>query len=192
MYTVLANMYIHILHIYMHVVYVGRVNCEFMLSFPKTYMLILLSGSVSISWDRWKQNICLGGCRGICYICSVQGCCKWGDTFWFSSHVSEKMLGSRYKIIEQWKLAFVALFHVNFASVVLRLWNDDIFFLMTLIIKKLFVQLKPVLEEIESRSARKEYVQILAECHRLYCEQRLSLVSSFLEYNLVSFLSACN
>ncbi|KAL0683356.1 hypothetical protein Bca4012_050204 [Brassica carinata] len=37
-------------------------------------------------------------------------------------------------------------------------------------------ELKPVLEEIESRSARKEYVQILAECHRLYCDQRLSLV----------------
>ncbi|CAN6845021.1 unnamed protein product [Brassica oleracea] len=37
-------------------------------------------------------------------------------------------------------------------------------------------ELKPVLEEIESRSARKEYVQILAECHRLYCDQWLSLV----------------
>ena len=39
------------------------------------------------------------------------------------------------------------------------------------------LQLKPVLEEIESRSSRKEYVQLLAECHKLYCEQRLSLVS---------------
>lgn len=38
-------------------------------------------------------------------------------------------------------------------------------------------QLKPVLEEIESRSLKKEYVQILEECHKLYCEQRLSLVS---------------
>lgn len=39
------------------------------------------------------------------------------------------------------------------------------------------LQLKPVLEEIESRSQRKEYVQILADCHKLYCEHRLSLVS---------------
>ncbi|KAL4654547.1 hypothetical protein ACB092_01G387200 [Castanea dentata] len=39
------------------------------------------------------------------------------------------------------------------------------------------IHLKSVLEEIESRSSRKEYVQLLAECHKLYCEQRLSLVS---------------
>ncbi|XP_050147579.1 uncharacterized protein LOC126622959 [Malus sylvestris] len=38
-------------------------------------------------------------------------------------------------------------------------------------------ELKPVLEEIESRASRKEYTQILTECHKLYCEQRLSLVS---------------
>ncbi|KAJ7980515.1 conserved oligomeric Golgi complex subunit 3-like [Quillaja saponaria] len=37
-------------------------------------------------------------------------------------------------------------------------------------------ELKPVLEEIESRSSRKEYSQVLAECHRLYSEQRLSLI----------------
>ncbi|XP_048227870.1 conserved oligomeric Golgi complex subunit 3 isoform X2 [Ricinus communis] len=37
-------------------------------------------------------------------------------------------------------------------------------------------ELKPVSEEIESRSSRKEYAQILADCHKLYCEQRLSLV----------------
>ncbi|KAL4561538.1 hypothetical protein LXL04_033705 [Taraxacum kok-saghyz] len=37
-------------------------------------------------------------------------------------------------------------------------------------------ELKPVLEEIERRSSRKEYVQILSECHRVYCEQRLSLL----------------
>lgn len=63
-----------------------------------------------------------------------------------------------------------------------------IFFLITLKLNFFLVQLKPVLEEIESRSARKEYVQILSECHRLYCEQRLSLVSSFsgLQYALVS------
>nr|CAD1827297.1 unnamed protein product [Ananas comosus var. bracteatus] len=32
-------------------------------------------------------------------------------------------------------------------------------------------ELKPVLGEIESRSSRKEYAQILSECHKLYCEQ---------------------
>lgn len=39
------------------------------------------------------------------------------------------------------------------------------------------MQLKLLLEDIESRSSRKEYVHILSECHRLYCEQRFSLVS---------------
>ncbi|KAL6013462.1 hypothetical protein ACLOJK_003960 [Asimina triloba] len=34
----------------------------------------------------------------------------------------------------------------------------------------LILQLKPALVEIESRSSRKEYAQVLAECHRLYCE----------------------
>ena len=42
------------------------------------------------------------------------------------------------------------------------------------------LQLKPVLEEIESRSSRNEYSQLLAECHKLFCEQRLSLVSFFI------------
>ncbi|CAN0920500.1 Conserved oligomeric Golgi complex subunit 3 [Linum grandiflorum] len=44
-------------------------------------------------------------------------------------------------------------------------------------------ELKPVLEEVEGRSARKEYVLMLAECHKLYCEQRLSLVCQ-LEHQL--------
>uniref|UniRef100_F6HBC5 Disease resistance protein winged helix domain-containing protein n=1 Tax=Vitis vinifera TaxID=29760 RepID=F6HBC5_VITVI len=30
--------------------------------------------------------------------------------------------------------------------------------------------LNPLLEDIESRSSRKESVQILSECHKLYCE----------------------
>ena len=42
------------------------------------------------------------------------------------------------------------------------------------------MQLKQLLEEIESRSSRKEYGQILAECHKLYCEQRLSLVRRYM------------
>jgi hypothetical protein len=39
------------------------------------------------------------------------------------------------------------------------------------------VQLQALLAEMESRAARKEYQQLLADCHALYCEQRLALVS---------------
>ncbi|KAI4344665.1 hypothetical protein L6164_011864 [Bauhinia variegata] len=48
-------------------------------------------------------------------------------------------------------------------------------------------ELKPILEEIESRSSRKEYGQILAECHRLYCEQRLSLVRGIVYQRISEF-----
>ncbi|CAL5328750.1 unnamed protein product [Camellia sinensis] len=48
-------------------------------------------------------------------------------------------------------------------------------------------ELKPVLEEIESRSPRKEYAQILAECHKLYCEQRLSLVKGIVHQRISEF-----
>ncbi|KAK6945655.1 Conserved oligomeric Golgi complex, subunit 3, partial [Dillenia turbinata] len=48
-------------------------------------------------------------------------------------------------------------------------------------------ELKPVLEEIESRSTRKEYGQILAECHKLYCEQRLSLIRGIVHHRISEF-----
>ncbi|XP_054806000.1 conserved oligomeric Golgi complex subunit 3 [Prosopis cineraria] len=48
-------------------------------------------------------------------------------------------------------------------------------------------ELKPVLEEIESRSSRKEYGQILSECHRLYCEQRLSLIRGIVQRRISEF-----
>ncbi|KAJ6823791.1 conserved oligomeric Golgi complex subunit 3-like [Iris pallida] len=48
-------------------------------------------------------------------------------------------------------------------------------------------ELKPVLEEIESRSSRKEYFQILTECHRLYCEQRLSLIKGIVQHRVTEF-----
>lgn len=48
-------------------------------------------------------------------------------------------------------------------------------------------ELKPVLEEIESRSSKKEYVQILEECHKLYCEQRLSLVKGIVQQRISEF-----
>ncbi|KAL0426741.1 UNVERIFIED_CONTAM: Conserved oligomeric Golgi complex subunit [Sesamum latifolium] len=48
-------------------------------------------------------------------------------------------------------------------------------------------ELKPVLEEIESRKPRKEYVQLLTECHKLYCEQRLSLVRGIAHQRISEF-----
>ncbi|KAB5538326.1 hypothetical protein DKX38_015859 [Salix brachista] len=48
-------------------------------------------------------------------------------------------------------------------------------------------ELKPILEEIESRSSRKEYAQILADCHKLYCEQRLSLVKGIVHQRISEF-----
>ncbi|XP_042485003.1 conserved oligomeric Golgi complex subunit 3 [Macadamia integrifolia] len=48
-------------------------------------------------------------------------------------------------------------------------------------------ELKPLLEEIESRASRKEYAQLLAECHRLYCEQRLSLVRGIVHQRVSEF-----
>ncbi|CAN1761345.1 Conserved oligomeric Golgi complex subunit 3 [Linum perenne] len=48
-------------------------------------------------------------------------------------------------------------------------------------------ELEPVLKEIEGRSARKEYVLMLAECHKLYCEQRLSLVKGIVQQRISEF-----
>ncbi|KAM6583691.1 hypothetical protein CsatB_010693 [Cannabis sativa] len=48
-------------------------------------------------------------------------------------------------------------------------------------------ELKPVLKEIESRSSRKEYIQLLAECHKLYCEQRLSLIKGIVYQRISEF-----
>ncbi|KAK4479013.1 hypothetical protein RD792_014522 [Penstemon davidsonii] len=48
-------------------------------------------------------------------------------------------------------------------------------------------ELKPVLEEIESRKPRKEYGQILMECHKLYCEQRLLLVRGIVHQRISEF-----
>ncbi|KAG1366679.1 putative conserved oligomeric Golgi complex subunit 3 [Cocos nucifera] len=48
-------------------------------------------------------------------------------------------------------------------------------------------ELKPLLGELESRSTRKEYAQLVTECHKLYCEQRLSLVKSILQQRISEF-----
>ncbi|KAG6511050.1 hypothetical protein ZIOFF_029099 [Zingiber officinale] len=47
-------------------------------------------------------------------------------------------------------------------------------------------EMKPILAEIESRT-RKEYTQILKECHKLYCEQRLSLVKGIVQQRISEF-----
>ncbi|XP_074280825.1 conserved oligomeric Golgi complex subunit 3 isoform X2 [Silene latifolia] len=48
-------------------------------------------------------------------------------------------------------------------------------------------ELKLVLEEIECRSSRKEYTQLLAECHKLYCEQRHSLLRGIVQQRISEF-----
>uniref|UniRef100_M1CJI3 Conserved oligomeric Golgi complex subunit 3 n=1 Tax=Solanum tuberosum TaxID=4113 RepID=M1CJI3_SOLTU len=48
-------------------------------------------------------------------------------------------------------------------------------------------ELKPILEEIESRTPRKEYIQLLEECHKLYCEQRLSLIRDIVQQRISEF-----
>ncbi|XP_062191897.1 conserved oligomeric Golgi complex subunit 3-like isoform X2 [Phragmites australis] len=48
-------------------------------------------------------------------------------------------------------------------------------------------ELKPILGEIESRSSRKEYAQILSECHSLFCEQRLYLVRGTVQQRISEF-----
>ncbi|WVZ65610.1 hypothetical protein U9M48_014942 [Paspalum notatum var. saurae] len=48
-------------------------------------------------------------------------------------------------------------------------------------------ELKPMLSEIESRSSRKEYAQILSECHSLFCEQRLYLIRGMVQQRISEF-----
>ncbi|KAL3535471.1 hypothetical protein ACH5RR_003932 [Cinchona calisaya] len=48
-------------------------------------------------------------------------------------------------------------------------------------------ELKSVLEEIETRRPGKEYIQMLSECHMLYCEQRLSLVRGIVQQRISEF-----
>uniref|UniRef100_A0A803M8V6 Conserved oligomeric Golgi complex subunit 3 n=1 Tax=Chenopodium quinoa TaxID=63459 RepID=A0A803M8V6_CHEQI len=48
-------------------------------------------------------------------------------------------------------------------------------------------ELKLVLEEIESRSSRKEYSQLLIECHKVYSEQRLSLLKGIVQQRISDF-----
>ncbi|KAL3677978.1 hypothetical protein R1sor_020934 [Riccia sorocarpa] len=48
-------------------------------------------------------------------------------------------------------------------------------------------ELKVLMEELESRGSRKEYAQILTDCHTLYCEQRLSLVQGVVSQRISEY-----
>ncbi|KAJ1691405.1 hypothetical protein LUZ63_015560 [Rhynchospora breviuscula] len=48
-------------------------------------------------------------------------------------------------------------------------------------------ELKPILKEIEDRASRKEYAQILSECHKLYCEQRLYLLKGIVQQRVSEY-----
>ncbi|KAM0908903.1 hypothetical protein ACQ4PT_015170 [Festuca glaucescens] len=48
-------------------------------------------------------------------------------------------------------------------------------------------ELKPIFDEIESRSAKKEYAHILSECHSLFCEQRLYLIRGMVQQSISEF-----
>ncbi|CAN6442670.1 unnamed protein product [Victoria cruziana] len=48
-------------------------------------------------------------------------------------------------------------------------------------------ELRPVMEELESRASRKEYAQLLSECQHLYCEQRLSLIKGVVQQRITEF-----
>ncbi|KAJ3686770.1 hypothetical protein LUZ61_015934 [Rhynchospora tenuis] len=48
-------------------------------------------------------------------------------------------------------------------------------------------ELKPILKEIEDRASRKEYEQILSECHKLYCEQRLYLIKGIVQQRVSEY-----
>ncbi|XP_048543098.1 LOW QUALITY PROTEIN: conserved oligomeric Golgi complex subunit 3-like [Triticum urartu] len=48
-------------------------------------------------------------------------------------------------------------------------------------------ELKPVFNEIESRSSKKEYAQVLSECHSLFCEQRLYLIRGMVQQRISEF-----
>eukprot|EP00850_Spirogloea_muscicola_P001883 SM000007S20843 [mRNA] locus=s7:535084:547309:+ [translate_table: standard] len=48
-------------------------------------------------------------------------------------------------------------------------------------------ELKPLLEEMEGRSSRKEYAQLLSDCHTVYCEQRLFLVQNVVQHRVAEY-----
>ncbi|GJP83624.1 hypothetical protein CLOP_g13752 [Closterium sp. NIES-67] len=48
-------------------------------------------------------------------------------------------------------------------------------------------ELKPLMEEMEGRASRREYSQLLSDCHTIYCEQRLALVQPVVQQRITDF-----
>lgn len=48
-------------------------------------------------------------------------------------------------------------------------------------------ELKALMEEMEARAGRREYAQLLQDCHTLYCEQRLSLVMGVVQQRIKDY-----
>ncbi|KAJ3704870.1 hypothetical protein LUZ61_008575 [Rhynchospora tenuis] len=48
-------------------------------------------------------------------------------------------------------------------------------------------ELKPILGEIEGRASRKKFAQILSDCHKLYCEQRLYLIKGIVQQRVLDY-----
>ncbi|CAI6000927.1 unnamed protein product [Closterium sp. NIES-65] len=48
-------------------------------------------------------------------------------------------------------------------------------------------ELKPLMEEMEGRASRREYSQLLSDCHTIYCEQRLALVQPVVQQRITEF-----
>eukprot|EP00249_Psilotum_nudum_P016375 c25792_g1_i1 orf=138-2456(+) len=48
-------------------------------------------------------------------------------------------------------------------------------------------EMKPLMEELESRASRKEYTQILSDCHSIYCELRMSIVQGVVHQRISEY-----
>eukprot|EP00271_Cylindrocystis_brebissonii_P007614 TRINITY_DN21191_c0_g1_i1.p1 TRINITY_DN21191_c0_g1~~TRINITY_DN21191_c0_g1_i1.p1 ORF type:complete len:848 (+),score=186.53 TRINITY_DN21191_c0_g1_i1:421-2964(+) len=48
-------------------------------------------------------------------------------------------------------------------------------------------ELKALMEEMEARAGRREYAQLLNDCHTVYCEQRLSLVQGVVQLRIADY-----
>jgi hypothetical protein len=51
-------------------------------------------------------------------------------------------------------------------------------------------ELRALMEEMEGRAVRREYGQLLSDCHTLYCEQRLELLGQVVQDRLAEYSQA--
>ncbi|KAG5541851.1 hypothetical protein RHGRI_021634 [Rhododendron griersonianum] len=148
--------------------------------------------------ERREVNRC-SGCRRKVGLTGFR--CRWGDLF-CSEHrycdrhdYSYDYKAAAREAIEQEHPAKHILIYGNEVQAAIRSSSDSNMAVSEGVeasviyvrFKAAASELKPVLEEIERRSPRKEYVQILAECHKLYCEQRLSLVKGIVHRRISEF-----